>query len=178
MNERIRKLREYLGLTMEEFGRRIGINRSSVSNIESGRREPSDQTIRSICREFEVNENWLLNGKGNVFLKESESIMQSFARKYELNQLEYLVLDEYLNLDHEQRKSIFDFVTDIFQKFNDTEVSLESEADLSLEEVVQKINMSDDFMDVKEMTIDEKVQAYREFLESEGKSDADTISGA
>lgn len=67
MNARIKELRKSLGLTGSEFGERIGITKSSVSTIESGRSNPSDQTIRSICREFGVNEVWLRTGEGEPF---------------------------------------------------------------------------------------------------------------
>ena len=67
MNERIRILRKELGLTLEKFGEHIGIKKSSLSTIESGKSNASEQTIKSICREFNVNENWLRNGEGSMF---------------------------------------------------------------------------------------------------------------
>ena len=62
VNERIKELRLLQGLTMEQFGERIGIKRASVSLIESGKNNPSDQTIMLICREFGYNEEWLRDG--------------------------------------------------------------------------------------------------------------------
>lgn len=68
MNDRIRLLRNTLGLTAEAFGDAIGIVRSAVSNIETGRRQPTNQLVNSICREFDVNEAWLRTGEGEMFL--------------------------------------------------------------------------------------------------------------
>ena len=62
MGERIRKLRKSLGLTLAEFGAKIGITASSMSTIESGKSNPSEQTLLSICRVFDVNDYWLRNG--------------------------------------------------------------------------------------------------------------------
>lgn len=62
VNERIKELRISLNLTMEQFGERIGIKRSSVSLIESGKNNPSEQTIMLICREFGCREEWLRDG--------------------------------------------------------------------------------------------------------------------
>lgn len=62
VNERIKELRLLQGLTMEQFGERIGIKRASVSLIESGKNNPSDQTIMLICREFGYNEEWIRDG--------------------------------------------------------------------------------------------------------------------
>ena len=68
MNNRIRELRKNLGMTTEVFGNKIGIVSSAVTNIEAGRRQPTNQLITSICREFKVNEQWLRTGEGEMFL--------------------------------------------------------------------------------------------------------------
>ena len=65
MGEQIRKLRKSLGLTQTEFGGKIGITASALSRIENGETNASEQTIRSIVREFNVNEIWLRSGEGD-----------------------------------------------------------------------------------------------------------------
>lgn len=67
MNERIKQIRKKSGLSQDDFGNAIGITRSSVSLLESGRNNPSEQTIRLICTEFNVNEEWLRTGEGEMF---------------------------------------------------------------------------------------------------------------
>jgi transcriptional regulator with XRE-family HTH domain len=64
INERIRQIRKENKLTMEQFGKRISISKVSVSRIESGINNPSDQTIMLICKEFNINEEWLRYGTG------------------------------------------------------------------------------------------------------------------
>ena len=64
MNNRIKELRLDLGLSQEALGKQIKIGRSSVSKLESGENNPSDQTISLICKEFNVNEDWLRTGEG------------------------------------------------------------------------------------------------------------------
>ena len=73
MNERIKKLRKTLGLTLEKFGERLGVKRNSVSQWENGINNVSDQVRKSICREFGVNEEWLLSGSGPMFIQSSTS---------------------------------------------------------------------------------------------------------
>lgn len=68
MNERLKKLRKALDITQQEFADRIGIKRNSFANYETGRNTPIDAIIVSICREFDVNEEWLRTGKGDMFL--------------------------------------------------------------------------------------------------------------
>lgn len=75
MNERIKSIRQRNKLSQEAFGERLGITKSSVSLLESGKNNPSEQTIMLICREFSVNEVWLRTGEGgdeNMFTKTSE----------------------------------------------------------------------------------------------------------
>ena len=67
INERIRELRKSFGLSGEKFGERIGLKKVAISQIETGRSMPTEQTILSICREFGVSEDWLRNGNGDMF---------------------------------------------------------------------------------------------------------------
>ncbi|MCB7321292.1 helix-turn-helix domain-containing protein [Lacrimispora sp. 210928-DFI.3.58] len=69
MNERLKNLRKRLELSQEEFGKRIGITKSSVSKLETGENSPSEQTIKLICSEFNINEMWLRAGKGEMFIE-------------------------------------------------------------------------------------------------------------
>lgn len=67
MNERIKNIRQRMKLSQEEFGERLKITRSSVSKLESGINNPSDQTIKLICSEFNINEDWFRTGSGEMF---------------------------------------------------------------------------------------------------------------
>lgn len=72
--ERINHLRkELLHLTMDEFGKCLGVGKSAISDIENGRNGLSNQMCKSICREFHVNEEWLLSGDGEPFVNRSDN---------------------------------------------------------------------------------------------------------
>ena len=66
-NDRIKEARKSLGLTQDKFGERLGVGRSAISNIEAGSRGVTDQLRLSVCREFNVNEDWLRTGEGSMF---------------------------------------------------------------------------------------------------------------
>lgn len=68
MNERLRKLRKALDLTQQKFADRIGVKQNTVAQYEMGRNIPIDSVINLICREFNVNEEWLRTGTGDMFL--------------------------------------------------------------------------------------------------------------
>lgn len=72
MNNRIRTLRKELNLTLDKFGEQIGLKKSSLSQIENGKCAITEQTIKSVCREFNVNENWLRTGEGDIHIQMSE----------------------------------------------------------------------------------------------------------
>lgn len=74
MNERIKELRKSLGLTQLEFGEQVGVKANTIGNYEIGLRTPSDAVVRAICREFNVNENWLRTGEGEMFNPQDEKL--------------------------------------------------------------------------------------------------------
>lgn len=72
INERIRYLRKNeLKMSQDDFASKIDISRSNLGNIEIGRIAVTDRVISSICREYNINEEWLRNGTGDMFVKVS-----------------------------------------------------------------------------------------------------------
>lgn len=69
MNERIKKLRKELKLTQQEFADALNIKRGAVANYEIGRNAPIDAVVSLICKTFNVNEEWLRSGAGDMFLE-------------------------------------------------------------------------------------------------------------
>ena len=67
MKERFKMLRLSLKLSQEEFGRRLGVTKSTISNIETGRFNLTDSMIKLICSEFTLREQWLRTGNGEMY---------------------------------------------------------------------------------------------------------------
>lgn len=72
MKNRIKQIRKNANLTQVEFGEKIGVKGNTITNYETGLRTPTDAVILSICREFNVNEEWLRNGIGEMFIQETK----------------------------------------------------------------------------------------------------------
>lgn len=70
-NDNIRALRKALDLTQSEFGRKIGVSRNVINNLELGRVEPSDLIINMLCKTYNVNATWLRSGEGEMFMEKS-----------------------------------------------------------------------------------------------------------
>ncbi len=125
-NERIKLLRkEFLQLTLEEFGGRLGLGKSSISDIETGRRKLTPQTRLSICREFNVREEWIRDGEGTAFhvpdSREAEvSDFVDRALADESSEFKVQLLHVLSQLTDEQWKTLAD-VAELLRKEQDSE---------------------------------------------------------
>ena len=72
MESRIVLLRKTLGYSQEKFANELNLSRNFINQIEAGKKNPSERTIKDICREYNVNENWLRTGEGEMFLIKSQ----------------------------------------------------------------------------------------------------------
>lgn len=75
VGERIKELRNALNLTQADFGQKLGIARNTIASYEIGRRDPMEQTIKSICREFGVEYIWLTEGVGEMFSESDDALL-------------------------------------------------------------------------------------------------------
>lgn len=73
MNERIKQIRKALHLSQDDFGKKLGVTRGVITNIELNKTEPKPLFIKLICETFEVNEDWVVNGTGEMFVQKSRS---------------------------------------------------------------------------------------------------------
>lgn len=84
LNERIKELRKALNLTQQDFAEKIGVKRNTIAQYEIGRNLPIDAVITSICREFNVSEEWLRTGEGEMFKPRSRNEeLYEFVHKVE-----------------------------------------------------------------------------------------------
>lgn len=83
INERVKMLRkDLLKMTQDDFGERIGLKKSALSQIENGKSALTERTLTFICKEFSVSELWLRDGEGEPFLKmdDEDVIMEAVGR--------------------------------------------------------------------------------------------------
>ncbi|MCR0611405.1 helix-turn-helix domain-containing protein [[Clostridium] innocuum] len=112
INQRIAEVRNTLGLSMEKFGSRIGITRSSVNSLEKGVNNPSDQTIKLICKEFNVDYFWLTEGADvDMFMRLPSTLMEKLSEQYNLNKKSQMVLKTYLEAPDDEKEAIENFLT-------------------------------------------------------------------
>lgn len=107
MHERIRDLRKnHLHLTQTAFGKKLGVSRSVINNIELNTLARPDQKlslIKLMCKEFNVREEWLLDGIAPIFVQTPSSVMEQLKEEFHLDAFSYSFVLEYLKLDAEKR---------------------------------------------------------------------------
>lgn len=114
--ERIREIRKTLDMTLEKFGGRLGVTKVAISNIEKGNRNLTDQMIKSICREFNVNEDWLRTGVGEMFSDLPETILDELCAQYDLDELDKQIVDIYISLPKQLRDSLKEHIKKTYFK--------------------------------------------------------------
>ena len=113
---RIEQLIKKLEMSNAEFARRIGVTRSSVSLWISGQNIPSETTLREICRQFNVDYNWLKFGQSEMFLKTAESFSKAMQSKFELSDTETLFISTFLESDKQTRNALISFTQQFLNK--------------------------------------------------------------
>ncbi len=78
--ERVKQARKSLCLTMEKFGERLGVTKTAISLIESGKNNLTDANIKAICREFNVDYIWLTTGEGEMFVDSDDDFIEKIDR--------------------------------------------------------------------------------------------------
>ena len=150
LNTRIKELRKALGLTMEKFGEKIGVKKAAISKLEKGENNVSDQMFKSICREFNVSEEWLRTGEGEMFQpKDSEAELHAMIERVLSGKNDHVktlfkifaklddeyinaldnILDKLLAKDNSNADSVLakNDVTDIYNELPDTAEEFEQQ---------------------------------------------------
>lgn len=120
--ERVKAIRKAKEMSMEQFGERIGnISKSTISNIENGNRNLTDLMLKSICSEFNVNEDWLRTGAGgpeNMFIPEDMRYLNTVGRlRNEQNEFKKFCINMLMELPDKY----WDYIYEEFKKFEKKE---------------------------------------------------------
>lgn len=156
MNVRLKQIRKALNLTQQEFADRLKIKRNTVATYETGKSNPSDAAVSLICREFNVREEWLRDGTGEMFKAAPSSALDALSEEYGLSNAAYVMVEKFVNLKPEAQETIFNYVREVAAAFQSGEISPMAPAAPPA--------------DFSELSVDEKVELYRQELEKEEKA--------
>jgi len=119
MNERIKKLRRELDLTQKDFGARIGVKGNTIAQYEIGRNAPVDSVLSLICREFDVNEEWLRYGTGEMFKASPTDALDALAAEHNLSHGSYVAIEKFLKLRPEIREGLVSYFMEVAAAISD-----------------------------------------------------------
>lgn len=121
--ERIRILRKkHLKLSQTEFGAALGVNRSSINNIEGNRLvrpEQKEPLYRLICKTFNVSYDWLTTGQGEMYIETKETFVSKLSAEFGLSDTAEKIIECYLNLDEGQRATVDGFIMSVAESLVD-----------------------------------------------------------
>jgi transcriptional regulator with XRE-family HTH domain len=106
INERVKAIRIELGHTQIDFGKRIAVGQGYLASIENGQRAVTEKILKLICKEFNVNENWLRSEEGEMFKSENNLIGLLGSKIDDLDEMDKKIITEYLKLSINHRKAI------------------------------------------------------------------------
>ena len=120
LKDRIAEVRKAAGLTQKEFGEKIGVAANTVTNYESGNRTPIDAVIISICREFDINAEWLRTGNGDIHPQKSqdEKMGDQFGKMYGVSSFRKDLIEFFLDLTDEECNQIEQFASKLIYQLS------------------------------------------------------------
>lgn len=116
MNERLKIIRKNLNMTLEEFGKKLGVKNNTISSIETGKNALTDQMIKSVCAIYKVNEDWLRNGTGEMFIND-DSLLDSVKQEYDFDDIEIDFIKSYSMLNKSEQAVFRKFLKNYVKKF-------------------------------------------------------------
>ena len=120
MNNRFKQIREKLNLSQEEIGEAIGITRSGISNIESGKRSVSERHIKLLRSAYNINEHWLRTGEGEMFNPTNTSL-DALAEAHNINGLTRAIIEGLITMRPEHQAAFIDLVNTVAAKVRNAE---------------------------------------------------------
>ena len=104
--ERVREIRKALKLTLEDFGNKVGVTKQTISRIENGVNNLTDQMAKSICREYNVSYDYLIDGEGEMFDDLPQTILDELCRQYDLDEFDRALVEMYIGLPEDVRTAL------------------------------------------------------------------------
>lgn len=108
--ERVREIRKELNLTLEKFGEKLGVGKTAISKIEKGENSLTDQMLKAICREYNVNYDYLVNGEGEMFDDLPQTVLDELCAQYDCDGFDRVLIEEYLKLSADDKQVLKDFI--------------------------------------------------------------------
>lgn len=118
IRSRIKELRKILGINQDLFANRISMSRSNLANIENGNVSLTDRVKNNIITEFNVNEEWFVTGKGEVFNNITSNLIDQLIKENSLDEIDKQTLTYFIQLDDASRKQVLGYIHRLLEEKN------------------------------------------------------------
>lgn len=119
LNKRFLQIRKELGLSQTQFGKPLGVQKTAISKIEKDENGVTEQMMRSVCREYNVNYAWFNKGEGDMFLEIPTDLIDQIAQEYALDEFDKEIVLNYVKLPYEKRQAFKAYLKSVFENLND-----------------------------------------------------------
>ncbi len=120
MQNRIKEIRKYYKETQKTFGEKLNVSKSTIEAMEYGKRDATDRIVADICRVFNVNEEWLRTGEGEMFRPKTrnDEIADIFEKIYEAppDDFQVALVKEICKMNDEQIAALKEFVLNLAEE--------------------------------------------------------------
>ena len=113
INERIKRVRSEANMTLVEFGKKIGLTKSTVSRMEQNGYAVIPQNVQLICTAFNISEKWLTEGKGDMYTSDEEAILDKLAGMYDLSESQMIFAKQWLQLPATAKDAVVDYIVSV-----------------------------------------------------------------
>lgn len=123
LGERIKKARRSLDLTQQKFADQIGTTQNNIASYEIGRREPSAAAINNICKTFNISEEWLRTGAGEMFVQREpqplEDLLTQLIKGRDITGADRILVKNFLELPESSRQEVITFISKCAQELTE-----------------------------------------------------------
>lgn len=118
MNERIKKLREIRGMNQEDFGAKLGLSRNYISLVENKQRNLSEPSVKLLCSLYDVNEDWLRYGTGEMYKIKDDSFSRMLSNLEDSDD-DFIksLIKAYMELDEDSKEALRKIAKKMSEKY-------------------------------------------------------------
>ena len=140
INERIKRVRSEANMTLVEFGKKIGLTKSTVSRMEQNGYAVIPQNVQLICTAFNISEKWLTEGKGDMYTSDEEAILDKLAGMYDLSESQMIFAKQWLQLPATAKDAVVDYIVSVASALQEKK---SKKNDVSESDTSKKNNIND-----------------------------------
>ena len=193
IGERIKEIRKLTKLTQKEFGYRISVAQTYLSQIEKGERDATEKIIKLVSTEFNIDENWLRTGEGEMLNESDEFSLDEYAQQHDMSEMDLKIIKGFLDLDPEVRKIV---VSTFSNALSGDRAETKEKANKVVEMIeenkgraaakpyrlkkastpTEEIRVAEDPAEYRANRIDAELESYRRELEAERQNETSSAS--